>query len=440
MFGKLREKISGWFRRKPSEEEKVKEQPVEEKRRKKEVKKGGKKGAGRVKKPEDIEKKLKKKADKIKGEVPVEFDVAKQKYEPETEAIKEKAEEIREEALESEKEFEKDVTGERAEELEEELEEKEIEEAKEKEEPLGKEEVEVEIEEKRGFFGFLARKLTTSELNGEDFDSAFDDLEMTLLENNVAFGVVDAIKESLKKDLVGKRFSNKEVEGKILGALKNSIDKLLIEPPSLSDLIKAKKDGPFVVLFFGINGSGKTTSIAKLAWKLKKEGFDPVLAAGDTFRAASIEQLETHAQKIGVEIVKGDYGKDPASVAFDAISHAKKNHKKVVLIDTAGRMYTKQNLMKEMEKIVKVSKPDLKIFVGESITGNDAIEQARLFAETAGIDGIILSKADVDEKAGTILSVSFVTGKPIYFLGIGQGYGDLEVFSKKGVFKGLGLE
>jgi fused signal recognition particle receptor len=405
MFGKLREKIGGWFKKKP--DEKVVEKSV------KEIKKSKKKIAVSKEVKERpkrrVEEKLRAKADKIKKEVPVKFDVARQKYEPDLEKIEE-----------------------RAEELEEEL-------AEEGGEVLDKKEVVEEIEEKRGFFGFLAKKLTTSELSGEDFDSAFDELEFTLLENNVALGVVDKIKESLRGDLVGKRFGSKEVEGKMIGALKKSIDGLLIEPPSLVGLIRAKKDAPFVILFFGINGSGKTTSIAKLAWKLKKAGMGVVLAAGDTFRAASIEQLETHASKVGVDIVKGDYGDDPASVAFDAIAYAKKNHREVVLIDTAGRMYTKQNLMREMEKIVKVSKPDLKIFVGESITGNDATEQARMFNETAGIDGMILSKADVDEKAGTILSVSFVTGKPIFFLGVGQEYGDLEEFSKKNVLKGLGL-
>jgi len=338
------------------------------------------------------------------------------------------------------KEFKKEKADARADELGEVLEEREVLVAKKTEEILDKEKVEGEINEQKGFFGFLAKKLTTSELSAEDFDSAFEDFEMTLLENNVALGVVEKIKEVLFKELVGKKFGRKEVEDRILEALKRAIEGLLVEPFSLLEQINAKKDGPFVILFFGINGSGKTTSIAKLAWKLKQEGIDSVLAAGDTFRAASIEQLEMHANKIGVEVVKGDYGKDPASVAFDAISRARKERKKVVLIDTAGRMYTKQNLMREMEKIVKVSKPDLKIFVGESITGNDATEQAKMFNETAGIDGIILSKADVDEKAGTILSVSFVTGKPIYFLGVGQDYGDLQEFSKKNIFRNLGLE
>jgi fused signal recognition particle receptor len=260
-----------------------------------------------------------------------------------------------------------------------------------------------------------------------------------LLENNVALEAVDKIRDSLSFDLIGQQMKKTEAEARILQALKDSILKLLIEPP---DLIKQIKEHPgvFTILFFGINGTGKTTTIAKLAYLLKKKGISCVMAAADTFRAASIEQLRMHGEKVGIPVISSQYGSDPASVAFDAIQHAKKNNLKVVLIDTAGRMYTKENLLKEMEKIVRVSQPDLKIFVGESITGNDCVEQARTFKETAGIDGIVLSKADVDEKAGAILSISQVTKKPIYFLGIGQGYEDLEVFSKKIVLKNLGLE
>jgi len=445
MFGKLREKISGWFRGKKEEKDsgKVEEESGSKKvpsagSKRKESKVGREEKAIKAKKEKkvvkkSVEEKLKEKADKIKEEVSVKFEVAKQKFEPDLEEIEGLVEDS-EEKIGSET----------------------VMKAKEEEEPLSEEKVEEEVKEtlredrpgvaglkeKRGFFGMLADKLTKSVLKQEDFTSLFDDFELTLLENNVALGVVDAIRENLAKELVGKQFKKFEVEGKILEALKISIEVLLIEPPDFIDLIRKKKDGrdPYVILFFGINGAGKTTSIAKVAHMLNKKNISCVLAAGDTFRAASIEQLETHAKKLKVDIVKGEYGKDPSSVAYDAISYAKKHKKKVVLIDTAGRMYTKSNLMKEMEKIVRVSKPDLKIFVGESITGNDATEQARMFAETAGIDGIILSKADVDEKAGTILSVSYVTGKPIFFLGIGQGYDDLEVFSKKNVLKHLGLD
>ncbi|MBS3091373.1 signal recognition particle-docking protein FtsY [Candidatus Pacearchaeota archaeon] len=298
-----------------------------------------------------------------------------------------------------------------------------------------------DIEKKENFFTKLANKLSTSKLKEEDFDDAFQDLEITLLENNTALEAVDKIRESLRASLVNKEIKKNKIQETIVQSLKDAILSVLIEPPNLIEQIKEKNKNnePYVILFFGINGSGKTTSIAKLAHKLKKDGISSVLAAGDTFRAASIEQLKTHAEKINVPIIMHDYGGDPASVAFDTIKYAKQHKVDVVLIDTAGRMYTKTNLLKEMEKIVRVSKPDLKIFVGESITGNDVISQSQTFNDAIGIDGSILTKSDIDEKGGAILSVSYVTKKPIYYLGIGQGYDDLEIFNPRKVLEKLGL-
>lgn len=182
-----------------------------------------------------------------------------------------------------------------------------------------------------------------------------------------------------------------------------------------------------------------TTSIAKIAHFLKKSNLKVVLAAADTFRAASIEQLSEHAEKLKVPIIKHDYNADPAAVGFDAIKYAKNHKIDVVLIDTAGRMHTKANLLEEMKKIERVTKPDLKIFVAESIAGNDATEQAKTFNEAIEIDGTILSKVDVDEKGGTIISVSHATGKPIFYLGIGQELDDLELFNKQKFIESLGL-
>ncbi|HLF53722.1 MAG TPA: signal recognition particle-docking protein FtsY [Candidatus Nanoarchaeia archaeon] len=301
-------------------------------------------------------------------------------------------------------------------------------------------EKEINEPKKEGFFSRLFKKFSSAKITSEAFEEIFSELEIILLENNVAMEVVEKIREDLSKSLIGVEIKKTEIEQKITKSLKESILDVLIEPNNLIEQIKSKKEGPFVILFFGINGSGKTTSIAKLAHKLKKENISVTMAAADTFRAASIEQLQAHGKNLGIEVISKEYGSDPAAVAFEAIQLAKKNNIKAVLIDTAGRMYTKQNLMKEMEKIVRVSKPDLKIFVGESITGNDATEQAKTFNETAGIDGIILSKADVDEKAGTILSVSYVTKKPIYYLGTGQEYKDIQDFKKSNVLKNLGLE
>ncbi|MEK6818504.1 MAG: signal recognition particle-docking protein FtsY [Nanoarchaeota archaeon] len=419
MFDALRKKLGGWFGKKEEEKATLEKKPKEKKAKKEEKVKVSKKeikakvvkkevkGKKKTKKEEfGVEEKLKEQSEAIEQEVPVKFEAGTQKYEPDLEKIQERLEE-------GEKEEIKDL-----EELKEEIKEE---------------------KEKGGFFSRLVKKITDSELKKEEFEEFFSEFEMILLENNVALVVVDKIKDKLSLDLVGKKFKKGEAEGKILESLKGSINEVLIEGEDLFEMIN-KKDGTFVILFFGINGSGKTTSIAKLAYLLKEREISCVLAAGDTFRAASIEQLETHANKIGVPIVKGDYGQDPASIAFEAKKYAEKHKIKVVLIDTAGRMYTKANLMREMEKIVKVANADLKVFVGESITGNDATEQAKTFNETAGIDGIILSKADVDEKAGTILSVSYVTGKPILFLGTGQEYKDLKEFKKKDVLKGLGLE
>ena len=286
--------------------------------------------------------------------------------------------------------------------------------------------------ESQGFFSKFHKKLTT-----EKFEELFEELEMILLQNNVAYGAVESIKESLEEKLVGK--SLKDVN--LAQELKDSIESLLINPPSFLNDIKESLDvkKPFVILFAGINGSGKTTTIAKVANYLQKNKLSVCLAAADTFRAAAIQQLEEHANKLKVPIIKKDYGSDPAAVGFDAISYAKKNKIDVVLIDTAGRMQNRDSLMKEIEKIARVNKPDMRIFLGESITGNDATEQAKTFNDAISISGIILSKADVDEKGGTAISVSHVTKKPILFLGTGQEYKDLEPFDKKNLIDKLGL-
>lgn len=287
-------------------------------------------------------------------------------------------------------------------------------------------------QEKKGFFDRFKKKFTE-----EKFDELFQELEIIMIQNNVAYGAVESIKEELKESIVGKNISEIILEEE----LKKSIEKILINPPNLIKEIKEKlkEKRPFVITFVGINGSGKTTTIAKIASLLKKEKLSVCLAAGDTFRSAAIEQLEIHANNLKIPIIKKDYNSDPASVGFEAITYAKKNNIDVVLMDTAGRMNTKESLMKEMEKIIRVCQPDLKIFLGESITGNDATEQAKSFNDHISIDGIILSKADIDEKGGTSLSVSHITKKPIYFLGVGQNYDDLEIFNKENIIERLGL-
>ena len=261
---------------------------------------------------------------------------------------------------------------------------------------------------------------------------------MLLLENNVALEVAEKIIEELKIRIVGKEFLKKEVESEIKDFFREVIEEILLPPYDFANKVK-ENEKPYVILFCGINGTGKTTTIAKVAEYLKSKNLSCTLAAGDTFRAASIEQLKTHGERLNVKVVAQNYGADPASVGYDAISYAKKNKIDCVLIDTAGRMHTAKNLLKEMEKIVKVCKPDLKIFVGESITGNDILEQVRSFDWAIGIDGIILSKADIDEKGGTALSVGYVTKKPILYLGTGQEYDKFEPFDRNKFIERLGL-
>ncbi len=302
------------------------------------------------------------------------------------------------------------------------------------------EEVHKHKEEKKGFFESIKEKVTTKIISEKNFEEIFWELEMILLENNVALEVVEKIKEDLKKDLTSKPIKRDKVEEEIRNSLRKSIESLFdYEQIDLMKLIKGKKEKPFIIVFFGINGSGKTTSIAKIANLLKKNNISAVIAASDTFRAAAIQQLEEHGNKLGIRVIKQDYGSDPAAVAFDAIKSAKAKNIDVVLIDTAGRLHSNANLKDEMKKIVRVAKPDLKIFVGESITGNDATDQAKSFNESIGIDGIILTKADVDEKGGTMISISYVTNKPILYLGNGQNYDSIEKFNKDKIISNIGL-
>jgi len=291
-------------------------------------------------------------------------------------------------------------------------------------------------EEKKGFFKRITEKITTKKISESQFDDLFWDLELAMLENNVAVEVIEKIKADLKKDLTEKPVPRSKIEETVISSLKNSVSELF-DVEQIDLLAKLKEKKPLVICFVGINGSGKTTSIAKVANMFLKNTASVVLAAADTFRAAAIDQLQLHADKLGVKLIKHDYGADAAAVAFDAVKHAEAKDRDVVLIDTAGRLHSDHNLVEEMKKIVRVSKPDLILFVGESITGNDCTEQAQKFDEAVGIDGIILSKADVDEKGGAAISVSYVTKKPILYMGVGQEYDDLEPFDKDKILDSL---
>ena len=255
------------------------------------------------------------------------------------------------------------------------------------------------------------------------------ELELALLESDVAMEVVEALKAKLQQRLVGLRVASRgEIAPTIEKALKASLVELLSLESFDPQRLLAQDDGPLVVAFVGVNGTGKTTAIARLAHWLQAQGRSVVLAAADTFRAGAIEQLEVHANKLGCKFIAHQAGGDPAAVAFDAVAHAKAKHRDVVLIDTAGRMQTNTNLMDEMAKIQRVAKPNLIMFVGDALAGNDAIEQARQFHAKVGIDAVILTKLDVDAKGGAALSIASAIGRPIAFVGIGQDYEDLMPF------------
>ncbi|HEC95003.1 MAG TPA: signal recognition particle-docking protein FtsY [Thermoplasmatales archaeon] len=278
------------------------------------------------------------------------------------------------------------------------------------------------------------RRITIDE---KKLDDLLWDLEMSLLEADVALSVIESIKSDIKEELRHIPGSRSDVSRIVTQALKKAVSHVLTSnTQNLLELID-KGEKPFVIMFVGVNGSGKTTAIAKLAHYLKKNGKTVVIAAADTFRAGAIEQLEEHAEKLGVKLIKHDFGADPAAVAFDAIEHAKAKHKDVVLIDTAGRMQTNTNLMEEMEKISRVSNPDLTIFVGDALSGNDAVEQAKRFNEVVGLDGIILTKVDADAKGGAALSIAYTIGKPLLFIGVGQGYDDQIPFDPEWMMKNI---
>ncbi len=287
--------------------------------------------------------------------------------------------------------------------------------------------------EKKIRLGFRSKIKTTlggkARLGESEIDDITWNLQMALMQSDVAMEVAEAINAELKQKLSSAEF--RDPKGQVRQIFKDTLVGIL-EKGGKMDFMQAikKHKKPVRVVFFGINGCGKTTTISKIAHMLKKEGLSVVLAAGDTFRAGAQEQLGKHAERLGVKMVHHQRGGDAAAVVFDAIKHAEANDIDVVLADTSGRMQSDVDLMGEMKKIIRVNKPDIKVFVGDALTGNDAVEQARKFNEEIGIDAAILAKFDAS-KGGAALSVSYITGKPIIFLGMGQGYDDLKPFDAK---------
>jgi fused signal recognition particle receptor len=266
-------------------------------------------------------------------------------------------------------------------------------------------------------------------ISERDLSPFLDELMNQLILSDVNYSVAEKITELLRKNLLGKEIHYRSAEAEIRSITRTSLLGILSkgQPPDIYASAKAKADGgdPYKILFIGPNGAGKTTTMAKLARAFTEKGFTCIISASDTFRAAAIEQAVFHAEKLGIKAVKGSYGADPASVAFDAIAHAKAQGINVVLIDSAGRQETNRNLIEELKKMVRVTKPDMKIFVGESIAGNAILEQVSRINAEIGIDGIILTKLDCDAKGGNTLSILGELEIPILYFGTGEGYGDI---------------
>lgn len=313
------------------------------------------------------------------------------------------------------------------------IEDKEKEEIK-AEAPVKTEEARVEAEkipEKIGFIQKIKAAVLEQEfiIEEKSIKDHLWELEMALLESDVALPVAEKIVDNVKTELVGSRRKIGSDAGKIVeNALRQAISKVISVDSFDFDAFIKSSTKPVTIVFVGVNGTGKTTTIAKMAERFKEQGYSVVIAAGDTFRAGAIEQIEIHAEALGIKLIKHQEGADPAAIIYDAIQFAKAKHKDVVLADTAGRLHTNINLMDQLKKVCRVNNPNLIIFVDEAVAGNDAVERARLFNSAVPFNGTILTKQDADAKGGAAISIAYTTGKPILFLGVGQSYKDLVRF------------
>lgn len=297
----------------------------------------------------------------------------------------------------------------------------------------------------RNAFSSATKSFGQKELKEKDIDEVLSELEIALMEADVATEVIDSIKSDLKKKLIGTTVEKEKIESIVKQSLRENISNLFDTAGKidiLSNIQKKKGTGePYIILFVGINGTGKTTTLAKVAHLLQQNKFSVVIAAADTYRAGAIEQLSEHAKRLNLKIIAQNYGSDPAAVARDAVLYAKSHKVDCILIDTAGRMQTSKNLMDQISKINKVVNPDLRIFVGDSLAGNDTVNQAREFHQYTKFEGAILTKSDADARGGAAISIVKITSTPILYLGVGQEYKDLKIFDKDAFLESiLGLE
>ncbi|WP_049982598.1 signal recognition particle-docking protein FtsY [Halorubrum sp. BV1] len=263
----------------------------------------------------------------------------------------------------------------------------------------------------------------------EDLEEPLWDLEMALLESDVEMSVAERILDTVREKMLGESRKQVETTGELVeSALHDALlDVIAVGQFDFEERI-AEAEKPVTIVFTGVNGVGKTTSIAKLSEWLDERGYSSVLANGDTYRAGANEQIAEHADRLDRELIAHDQGGDPAAVIYDGVEYAEANDVDVVLGDTAGRLHTSDDLMAQLEKIDRVVDPDMTLFVDEAVAGQDAVNRAKEFNDAAEIDGAILTKADADSSGGAAISVAYVTGKPILFLGTGQGYDDITLF------------
>lgn len=267
-------------------------------------------------------------------------------------------------------------------------------------------------------------------------DELFEELEEVLITSDVgvesSVRIIKDLKEKVKKNKVTQPQKVKEL-------LKEELSEILSDNDSGLKLDTT----PSVIMIIGVNGVGKTTSIGKIAYQLKQQGKKVMVAAGDTFRAAAIDQLEVWADRAGVELIKHDEGADPAAVIFDAAQAAKARKVDVLICDTAGRLHNKKNLMEELKKVTKVLDRELPnssketLLVLDATTGQNAVSQAKTFKETAGISGIVLTKLDGTAKGGIVISVKAELDVPVKLIGVGEKMDDLQPFDAKDFVEAL---
>lgn len=302
-----------------------------------------------------------------------------------------------------------------------------------------------------GFMSYLS-SFTNKELSDADLAPVLDQFKQALIIKNVAQEIAENLCESVGTSLVGKKLGTfTRVKTTVEEAMSESLTRLLTPKRTIDILrdvqIARREKRPYVMTFVGVNGVGKTTSLAKIVSWLQQNNLKVIIAACDTYRSGAVEQLMVHANNLGVELFQRGYGKigkvDAANIAFQTIEQAKLNGTDVVVIDTSGRMQDNLPLMKDLAKLVDMNEPDLVLFVGEALVGNDSVDQLQKFntclqencnksRKVRGIDGIVLTKFDtVDEKVGAAISMVYTTGQPIVFVGVGQKYSDLRVLDVK---------